>query len=276
MDNHIPRILNHLPALCAQVRRVAIAAGDACLDHFRPEGMGADSVIAKGDGSPVTAADKASEAIIAKGLADIAPGILMVGEEQVADGLGPTTLDGHTHYWLVDPLDGTLSFVRGSTEFSVNIALMRDHQPILGVIYAPYSGEMYAAHGPGTAIKWMHDNPRDKAIRVRQPPRGGLTVMTSASYISPRMDSFLAEYKVEKLIRRGSSLKFCAIAAGRADLYPRLGPTCEWDTAAADAILRAAGGQITTLDGAPLTYGKITEKFINPPFIAQASTEVCG
>ncbi len=269
MDNNLPRILNYLPALCAQVRRLAIEAGDACLDHFRPEGMDRGSVIAKGDGSPVTAADKASEDIIAKGLASITPGVLMVGEEQVADGLGPTTLDGHTYYWLVDPLDGTLEFIKGSGEFSVNIALMQDHQPILGVIYAPASGELYAAHGPDTAIKWTHDNPRDKAIKVRQPPRGGLTVMTSASYTSPELERFLTEYKVEKVIKRGSSLKFCAIAAGKADIYPRLGPTCEWDTAAADAILRAAGGRITTLEGDPLTYGKVGAKFVNPAFIAQ-------
>ncbi len=270
MDN-LPRILNYLPALCAQVRRVAMTAGDACLDHFLPEGMDRASVITKSDGSPVTLADKASEDIIAKGLADIAPGILMVGEEQVADGMGPTTLDGHAYYWMVDPLDGTLEFIKGSGDFTVNIALMHNHQPILGVIYAPYSGDLYAAHGPGTAIKWTIETKRDKPIKTRQPPRGGLTVMASAHYHSPEVEAFLEEYKVEKLIKRGSSLKFCTIAAGKADLYPRLGPTCEWDTAAADAILRAAGGQITTLDGAPLTYGKIDQKFINPAFIAQTA-----
>ncbi|MES2728475.1 MAG: 3'(2'),5'-bisphosphate nucleotidase CysQ [Pseudomonadota bacterium] len=267
MDN-LPRILQYMPALCAQVRRVAIAAGEACMDHFQPGGM-SDGITTKTDGSHVTLADMASEAIIAKGLAEIAPGILMVGEEGVSAGNGPTTLDGHDYYWLVDPLDATAAFIKGLPDFSVNIALMHHHQPILGVVYGPHNGEMYAAHGPGTAIKWTLDNPRDKPIKVRQPPSAGLTVMTSIFYTSPKMDKFLEEYKVEKTIRRGSALKFCAIAAGKADLYPRLGPTCEWDTAAGDAILRAAGGQILTMDGAPLTYGKIDQNFVNPGFIAQ-------
>jgi 3'(2'), 5'-bisphosphate nucleotidase len=264
----LPRILNYPGALCAQVRRLAIDAGEAILTHYRPEGY--DEAMVKADGSPVTLADRESEELIEKGLAEITPGIPMIGEEATEAGRKPD-LTGHDYYWLVDPLDGTKEFIKGSGDFTVNIALMHNHQPILGVVYAPYLGELYAAHGPGTAVRWSEDNPRDKSMRVRTPPREGLTVVASLSHGSPKMDKFLESYKVAKVIKRGSSLKFCAVAAAKADIYPRLGPTYEWDTAASDAILRAAGGRVLDLEGNVLRYGKTESNLLNSGFIAIGS-----
>lgn len=262
------KLLDHPLALCNQVRRIAIEAGDVTLEYFDESGYkGAD---AKADGSPVTLADQKAEEIIEKALKDIFPDIKVVGEEAVAEGYRPS-LEGVEHFWLVDPLDGTKEFISGSGDYTVNIALIKNGTPVLGVVYAPAKGELFAAAGEGTAVRWSEESEKDKKIYVRQPPKEGLTVVASASHgDADRLDKFLSEYKVQKVIKRGSSLKICAIAAGKADLYPRLGPTCEWDTAAGHAVLLGAGGIIIDTNGKPLTYGGADPKFLNPEFIASS------
>ena len=168
-----------------------------------------------------------------------------------------------------DPLDGTKEFISGSGDYTVNIALIRNKEPVVGVVYAPVRGELYAGCGPGTAVRWLEENDKEKNIHVRAAPAEGLTVVSSRNHGDPqRLDSFLASYKIARLIKRGSSLKICAVAAGKADLYPRFGPTSEWDTAAGDAVLRSAGGCMTDMAGNKLCYGRSSEKFLNPEFIA--------
>lgn len=263
------KILEHPEALCNMVRRLAVEAGNITLEHFDDAGyQGAD---VKGDGSPVTLADQAAEAVIEKALKDMTPDVPMVGEEATSEGRIPDLSDTE-FYWMVDPLDGTKEFISGSGDYTVNIALIYQHRPVLGVVYAPVKGELYAGHGVGTAIKWMEDTGKDKMISVRPVPPQGLTVVASKSHGSgEKLDNYLSQYKVEKLIKRGSSLKICAVAAGKADLYPRFGPTCEWDTAAGHAVLIAAGGDLTNVDGSPFVYGKVHDKFLNPEFIAKSA-----
>ena len=261
------KLLSHLPALCNMVRRVAHEAGEITLNHFE-EGMMLASDT-KGDGSPVTEADRAAEAHITKVFKEDFPDIPVIGEEAVAAG-EIHDLSSSEYFWLVDPLDGTREFIAGSPEFTVNIALIKNSEPILGVIYAPAKGEMYAAYGEGTATRWLAESGSEKPIKVRSPSRGGLIVMASKNRAGEALDNYLAEQKVEKIVRRGSSLKLCAVAAGKADIYPGLWETCEWDTAAGHAILNAAGGEVVTLDGAPLRYGLQSPHFINPSFIARS------
>lgn len=264
------KILQHLPALMNQIRRVAIEAGNLTLDYFDESGYyGADE---KSDGSPVTLADKRAEELIEKALKQITPDVLIVGEEAAAIGYRPD-LSAAEYFWLVDPLDGTKEFISGSGDYTVNIALIKNHKPVLGVVYAPVHGELYAACGEGTAIKWMEDSDKERSISVRDTPNEGLTIISSKSHgKGDRLDKFLENYKIKKQIQRGSSLKMCAIAAGKADMYPRFGLTCEWDTAAAHAILNAAGGFITDIHGRELTYGGEDPKFLNPEFIARSAS----
>lgn len=261
------KLLDHLPALCNMVRRVAYEAGEITLDYFE-EGMVQDSDV-KGDGSPVTEADRMAEKHISQILKNEFPDIPVVGEEAVASG-EVHDLSGSEYFWLVDPLDGTREFIAGSPEFTVNIALIKNNEPVMGVIHAPARGEMYWAHGEGTAMRWLEESGTEKEIRVRKPSRGGLTVITSKNRTGDVLDEYLAEHKVEKIVRRGSSLKLCAVASGKADLYPGLWQTCEWDTAAGQAILCAAGGEVVTLDGVPLRYGAGNAKFMNPSFVARS------
>jgi 3'(2'), 5'-bisphosphate nucleotidase len=237
------------------------AAGDVELRFFHtvPE------VMDKKDGSPVTLADQEAEKLIASRLKEMFPAIPMVGEESVAAGTIPDISAGT--FWLVDPLDGTKEFITGSGDFTVNIALMRDFRPVMGIIYAPVADMLYFGAGH-EAFMSAKGAPPEK-IAVRSAPEEGWTVIASKRHGDPeRLAEFLKEKKVGRVINRSSSLKFCSIAAGEADFYPRLGPTCEWDTAAGDAILRAAGGRVTTLDGQDLSYGKIRRKFLNPEFLA--------
>ena len=219
----------------------------------------------KADGSPVTLADQECEKLIAQHLARIAPGIPIVGEEASADGKVPDISSGT--YFLVDPLDGTKEFIKHSGDFTVNIALMIDNKPVMGIVYAPLSGTVYFAGG-GEAFSIGADGV-EKKLSVRPLPEAGLTVLEGKRPgDTEKTTALLKDRKIEKTLDRSSSLKFCAIAAGEADIYPRLGGTSEWDTAAGDAILRAAGGKIVTRDGLPLAYGKAADKFHNPDFIA--------
>lgn len=258
-------------ALCNMVRRAAIAAGDETLNYFDESGV--PETMIKADGSPVTLADHAAEEIILKALADIDDTVPVVAEESVAAGRIPD-LNGVSRFWLVDPLDGTKGFISGSGEYCVNIALIENGVPALGVIYAPVVGELFAGYGPDTALRYMVDDDQEKDIACRRAPRNGLTVMTTRHHGDvDRLNGYLESLKVEKLLKRSSALKFCAIAFGKADLYIRAGETSEWDSAAGHAILLAAGGNVVDASGKPLTYGHADRGFRNPDFAA-ASDDV--
>lgn len=261
------KILFHLPALCNIVKRIASEAGDITLDYFDEGAYIAHDD--KKDGSPITDADRRAEEFIAKALKEELPDIPVVGEESVSNG-DVNEVKGHEYFWLVDPLDGTKEFIEGSPDFTVNIALIKNNVPILGVICAPARGEIFSAFGEGTAMRWSAEGDKEKSISVRKPTRHGLVVITSRNRAQEQIAKYLEEQKVEKIIRCGSSLKICAVAAGKADLYPGFGQTSEWDTAAGQAILTSAGGEIVTLDGRPLTYGDKDGHFNNPQFLARS------
>jgi 3'(2'), 5'-bisphosphate nucleotidase len=258
-------VTSHLD-LARKLLSVVREAGAIELQYYK---TGAE-VMDKSDGSPVTLADQEAEKHILQRLKEIAPGIPVIGEEAVAAGQIPDISSGT--FFLVDPLDGTKEFITGGGDFTVNIALMVNNEPVMGVIYAPVSDELYFA-GDGQAFRTVQGGPEQK-LAVRPVPKDGLTVVASKRHGDPeKLADFLRGRKVDALINRSSSLKFCAMAAGEADIYPRLGPTCEWDIAAGEAILRAAGGQAVMLDGQPMQYGKADKKFLNPEFIAFASND---
>jgi 3'(2'), 5'-bisphosphate nucleotidase len=226
-------------------------------------------VLTKQDQSPVTAADHAAEAIILARLAKAAPEIPVVAEEQVAAGHIPPS--GAT-FFLVDPVDGTKEFIQKRGDFTVNIALVRDGVPQLGVVYAPAKSKLYAGDAEVRNAFSASQSPDDSAqaprtpMKTRTPPAAGLTVVASRSHRSPETDAYLAKVNVADLVSVGSSLKFCLVASGEADFYPRFGPTMEWDTAAGHAVLSASGGIVVNLDGSPFRYGK--PGFRNPSFLA--------
>ena len=253
-------------ALCNQIRRIAIEAGDLTLDYFDESGY--ENVTYKDDNSPLTQADIKAQKLIDIALHNIDPNVPIVGEENAQPDV-----QNEPVFWLVDPVDGTKEFVSGSGQYTVNIALIENNQPVLGVVYAPVIGMLYASYGQDTAIKWSEDSQKEKPIRVREPSHKGLIIVSSKSHgKGDDLEEFLSHYKIQKREQRGSSLKMCLIAEGKADLYPRFGKTCEWDTAAAHAILNDAGGTITTVDGAPLLYGTgKREDFLNPEFIARSA-----
>jgi 3'(2'), 5'-bisphosphate nucleotidase len=237
---------------------VSREAGEAIMPFHR---TGAE-VIRKADDSPVTAADHAAEAIILKALARLAPGIPVVAEEEAAAGRAPEVKDT---FFLVDPLDGTRDFIRGGKEFTVNIGLVEDLKPTLGVIYAPAFDRLYAGDATtGEAVMQEAAAPL-RPIHTRQAP-DDLTVLLSSTRTSAGTERYLALIPVGERVRLGSSLKFGVMAAGGADFYPRPLPTMEWDTCAGEAILRAAGGRVLDIHGRDLPYGK--PGFLNPGFVA--------
>jgi len=224
----------------------------------------------KADQSPVTAADEQAEAYLLAVLAELTPDIPVISEEAAAAGTLPTVGDC---FWLVDPLDGTKEFIKRNGEFTVNIGLIRNLRPVLGVIHAPAMGRSFwgvTAQGEAPAQAWeQREGEAPRPLSIRIPPAEGLTITTSRSHRAPeRLEAFLAKRAVAGHLNAGSSLKFCLIAAGEADCYPRLGPTCEWDICAGQAILEAAGGSVVQFeDGKPMVYGK-APKYLNPDFIA--------
>ncbi len=217
----------------------------------------------KADATPVTDADEAAERLIVDALARLTPELPVVAEELAAAGHTPDVSGGR--FWLVDPLDGTKEFLSRNGEFTVNIALIEDGQPVLGVVHAPAVRVMYFCDGK-SAFAEVDGGPA-RAIHVRRAPADGLVAAISRSHRTPETDAFLAGLKVKRERSAGSSLKFGLIAAGEADLYPRLGRTMEWDTAAGHAVVAAAGGSVRTLDGDALGYGK--PGFENPSFIVR-------
>ncbi len=252
--------------LVSVIGSLAIKAGAAAMEIYARE------IIAqtKSDASPVTEADRLGEAIILAGLTKFAPDIPVLAEEAAAEGSIPD-LSGE-RFFLVDPLDGTKEFLTKTGEFTVNIALIEKGRPVFGVVYAPAINKFYAGGREG-AWKALVDNkgalgPR-KPIRARTAPPTGLVAVASRSHRSPETDLFLESLNIADFTAAGSSLKFCLIAEGAADIYPRFGRTMEWDTGAGQAVLEAAGGRVLTHpDDEPLGYGKRSRGFDNPHFIA--------
>ncbi len=224
----------------------------------------------KADKSPVTAADETSERIVLDTLAKIAPDIPFVAEEHVA-AHGFPEFAGHT-FWLIDALDGTKEFIKRRGAFTVNVGLIIDGVPCLGVIFAPARDELFCgvvcpetAQSKAAVIR----GGTEAEISVRPVPDDGVVVVGSYSHqVREPMEEFLAKHDVIDMIAIGSSLKFCMVAEGKADLYPRFGPTSEWDIAAGHAILRAAGGSVKTFDGKEMAYKKVEANYINGTFLA--------
>ncbi len=234
-------------------------AGDVVMSIYETD----FAVRGKDDASPVTEADERAEALIVPALDALLPGVPVVAEEAVAAGQVPEVGD---RFWLVDPLDGTKEFISRNGEFTVNIALIEHGEPVLGLVHAPALKKTFAgAAGCGAFIENCIGR---RPIKCRRPPLEGFTVVASRSHgDAAALDAFLAGRKVAELKSAGSSLKLCLIAAGEADLYPRLGRTMEWDIAAGHAVLAAAGGSVTQLAGGRFSYGK--PGFDNPHFVAQ-------
>ncbi len=250
-------------ALLDPLARLAEAAGVEILAIYARDFEVRD----KDDASPVTEADERAEAVIVAGLRELTPEIPIVAEEMVAAGELPEVGDGP--FWLVDPLDGTREFISRNGEFTVNIALIDAGVPVLGVVTAPARDLGFIGARSLGAWRWRDANPRE-AISCRRPATEGAVVVASRSHMTPETEAWLANAEVLSLTQAGSSLKFCLLAEGTADLYPRLGRTMEWDTAAGHAVLLAAGGAVDTLGGAPLGYGKPGHE--NPHFIARGSS----
>lgn len=251
-------------ALIEALAQAAVRAGEAIL---RIDAAGFE-VAAKSDNSPVTAADAAAEAIILADLASFAGDVPVIAEEEVAAGRIPDTAGC---FFLVDPLDGTKEFVQRRGDYTVNIALIEDHSPAFGIVYAPAHRRLYVGDvAAGTAwVATVGDDgtiAQRQAIRIRPLPPEGISAVASKSHNNPQTDAYLAQFAVADIVCCGSSLKICMVAEGCADLYPRLSPTCEWDIAAGDAVLRAAGGSLLAPDGAAMRYGK--PRFFNPGFVA--------
>lgn len=252
--------------LVSTMRRLAIQGGEAIMEIYRRDGF---AVRKKQDSSPVTEADEAADRLIAAGLRAGFPDLPLITEEQSS-----------THelsvgtFLIVDPLDGTKEFVQRRGDFTVNIALVEDGSPTLGAVYAPAKGRLFMTLPEGGAIEETGDLDADRLgdmrpIRVAEPDNAALRVVASKSHRDQATDDYIAKYEVADLVSAGSSLKFCLVAAGEADFYPRLGPTMEWDTAAGHAVLAAAGGHVVRKEThAPLAYGK--PSFRNPFFLAHS------
>lgn len=260
-----------VPTLLAAVETIARQAGAVVMEVY----ASAFAVKGKADTSPVTEADLRAEALIVPALQALLPGVPVVAEEAVSRGEVPAVA---RRFWLVDPLDGTREFVARNGEFTVNIALIEDGVPVLGVVYIPVQDRLFSGvSAPAPAPvrgqgAWVVDQGRRRAIACREVPPEGITLACSRSHgDEAAMQAWLGPRRVAARVGVGSSLKFGLIAAGEADLYPRLGRTMEWDTAAGHAVLLAAGGDVLCLAGGALRYGK--RGYENPHFVAHG---LCG
>jgi 3'(2'), 5'-bisphosphate nucleotidase len=254
--------LNHVLEQLVDISR---RAGLAILEWYDGD-MG---ITQKADDSPLTKADLASHELINAELTRLWPDIPVLSEES-AD-IPWETRQKWRQYWLVDPLDGTKEFINRNGEFTVNIALIRDHQAIMGVVHVPVTKISY--FGSRVTGAWRRDGNADAiAIKVRQPATEPAVIVGSRSHANPELEDQLNKLGPFELTSMGSSLKFCRVAEGLADFYPRLGPTCEWDTAAAQAVVEAAGGQVVKTDGSRLEYN-CKEIFLNPHFFVFGDAE---
>lgn len=251
-------------ALIPVIRRLALQAGDAIMEVYNGPDF---EVRAKGDESPVTAADEAADTLISAGLRAAFPDVVLITEEQAeSHALRAAT------FLIVDPLDGTKEFVKRGGDFTVNIAYVENGVPLRGVVYAPAMRRLFYTQADGQTVEETGaldiDAPGSlRPLSVRQPDNAALMVVASKSHRDQALEDYIARYAVADSTSAGSSLKFCLVATGEADLYPRLGRTMEWDTAAGDAVLRGAGGHVVRFDDhTPLAYGK--PGWDNPHFIA--------
>ncbi|MEM1272572.1 MAG: 3'(2'),5'-bisphosphate nucleotidase CysQ [Pseudomonadota bacterium] len=253
-------------ALVLTFRRLAILAGDRIMDIYERSDMGVET---KSDDSPVTAADRAADALISDGLRAAFPNLALVTEEQAESHL--KTADT---FLIVDPLDGTKEFIKRRGDFTVNIALVEHGVPTYGVVFAPAKERLFYTDAAGVSVEesgpFDPDTIGDTApINVSVPDNAALRIVASKSHRDQATDDYIGKYATRETKSAGSSLKFCMVATGEADIYPRLGPTMEWDTAAGDAVLRGAGGRVVRFDDhAVFTYGK--EDYRNGFFIAYA------
>ena len=245
--------------LAAAARRLALEAGRTIMAFYRD----GTPVETKADRSPVTEADRAADRIIVAGLSAADPQVPVISEESTADDALAAPPGGR--FWLVDPLDGTREFIARTGEFTVNIALIEDGRPVLGVLHAPVQNETYVADGQGQAVRIV-GNGAPQPICARAVPDQGPAVVASRLHRDAETDTYIAALRPERIESAGSALKFGLLARGKADVYPRFGRTMEWDTAAGHAILTAAGGHVRDLNGRELRYGKAG--FVNPPFVA--------
>lgn len=257
MTDHATRV--------ALFRRLALQAGDEIMRVYESADMGVES---KDDDSPVTLADRLADEVISAGLRAECPDIALVTEEQAA-----THGERADTFLIVDPLDGTKEFIQRRGDFTVNIALVEQGVPVAGIVYAPAKGRMFYTDATGVSVEeigpFSPDMPGEtRPLKMSTPDPDALIVVASKSHRDAATDAYIARYNVADMRSAGSSLKFCLVAAGEADFYPRLGRTMEWDTAAGDAVLRGAGGQVLRFDDhTPLRYGK--PGFENPFFIVR-------
>ncbi len=249
--------MNH-QSLLNEVLDIADTASRKVMEIYQTD----FEVQTKEDNSPITAADMASHHVIVDGLKALTPDIPILSEESANAPWDERR--NWTRFWLVDPIDGTKDFTNRTGEFTVNIALIENGEPVLGVVTAPAVDEAFWGIKGQGAWKREADGSTLK-LQVAEPPQV-LRVVASKSHLNEETRNFINQLGEHELVQAGSSLKFCRIAEGQADIYPRLGPTCEWDTGAAHAVLTAAGGKVTKLDGSPLEYGK--KDVYNPHFIA--------
>lgn len=263
-----------LNTLAERLFQPVIAAGACIMRHF-DDGT---ETLTKSDGSPVTAADREAEAIILAALAEIAPSVPVMAEEAASSG--EMLFEGET-FFLVDPLDGTREFAARRPEFTVNVALVQNKVPVFGLIYAPAMSQLYWTVGRQQAFKAIVTckgapaSLKDVAaqrLSTRAAHAGAQTIVASRSHGSQELETWLRNIEIEARVNIGSSLKFCLVAEGKADLYPRFGPTKEWDTAAGHAIVLAAGGSVTCADGTPFVYAKRETNYLNPAFIVWSGT----
>lgn len=259
-----------LTDLVSPILDTMLKAGAVVMDVYHSD----FEVYGKADQSPVTEADRRGEDIITAALEALAPEIPVVGEEAKSEGKCPD-ISGGT-FWLVDPLDGTKEFVKKGNDFTVNIGLIQNGVPVMGFVFAPAINKMYwGVKGVGA---WMADETDGKlsdkrTIQCRSADRDNLVIVASKSHRSAELEAYLEHFPGAENVSIGSSLKLCLLATGEADLYPRLGPTCEWDTAAAHAVLLAAGGFVEVAGGSPLMYAKDLTTFLNPWFLCRADTD---
>ena len=252
--------------LTVVMRRLAIEAGTRIMQIYDAEDF---EVKVKSDASPVTEADEAADALISAGLREAFPDVTLVTEEQAASHTAQAD-----RFLIVDPLDGTKEFINRRGDFTVNIAYVVSGVPVRGVVYAPAQGRMFFTEAGGQSVEetgpFDPDTMGDVTpIKVVEPDNGALMVVASKSHRDQATDDYIAKYSVKEMKSAGSSLKFCLVATGEADLYPRVGRTMEWDTAAGHAVLSGAGGHVVRFDDhSPLTYGK--SGYANPFFIAYA------
>lgn len=248
-----------------QLGRIALDAGKLIMDIYASD-FGVEH---KGDASPVTEADQRAEELILKGLAEAEPDLAVVAEESFSEGKVP---EHGYRFALVDPLDGTKEFVNKNGEFTVNVAIIEHGRPVMGVVYAPAKNRLFVAESHNSAWQATAEPGGElptvrKALKIRPAPEVGLTAVASKSHRSPETNEWLSKFNVAETVGAGSSLKFCLIAAGEADLYPRMGRTMEWDTAAGHAVVEAAGGRVLTEESTTLLYGKTGRGYDNPHFI---------